>query len=73
MKKKDILVYEVITPIVWFFSIIIWKYFIRQLPILEVINDATRLTLMLYVIFNLLIYFRYNHFLKNIKDKKNNV
>ena len=70
MSRKQILKYEILFPLIWFCALVIWKYFVRHLPFQEVIIDASFLTLLVYFIFNIIVYFRYEAISEKEMDEK---
>ncbi|MCQ9210850.1 hypothetical protein [Granulicatella seriolae] len=60
MSKKQLLYIEVVFPTVWMLSFIIWKTLVRKMVLLEALQDAVNITVMLYLLVNLLLYINYD-------------
>lgn len=59
--KKYFLILEILTPIIWFSSFVVWKIIIRHYTLIQALNEGSILTFMLYIILNLIILFRWKN------------
>lgn len=67
MHKKQLLYIEVLFPLIWIISFLIWKILIRKIFIVEALKDVAAVTVIMYLILNLLLYINYEKIF--LKDK----
>ncbi|MSA97686.1 hypothetical protein GKF99_05725 [Finegoldia sp. BIOML-A2] len=67
MNKKQLLYIEVLFPLIWIISFLIWKILIRKIFIVEALKDGAAVTVIIYLILNLLLYINYEKIF--LKDK----
>lgn len=67
MNKKQLLYIEVLFPLIWIISFLIWKILIRKIFIVEALKDGAAVTVIMYLILNLLLYINYEKIF--LKDK----
>lgn len=65
MNKKQLLYIEVLFPLIWIISFLIWKILIRKIFIVEALKDGAAVTVIIYLILNLLLYINYEKIFKN--------
>lgn len=66
MTRKQFLYYELAAPAVWFLTILMVKG-IRSGDLLSPLQDSANLTLLFYVFFNILLYFKFEKLKENKK------
>lgn len=59
VKKLLYLYIEVLFPIIWIISFVLWKILIRKIFIVEALKDGAAVTAIMYLILNLLLYINY--------------
>ena len=59
--KKFFLIFEILIPIIWFSSFVVWKIIIRNYTLIQALNDGSIITFMFYITLNLIILFRWKN------------
>lgn len=67
MNKKDLLYIEVLFPTIWIISFVIWKMAVREMSMTEALKDGSGVTILIYLIMNLLLYINYDKIFPNDK------
>lgn len=66
MTRTQFLYYELAAPVVWFLSLLTVKG-IRSGDLSSALQDSANLTLLFYVFFNILLYFKFEKLKENKK------
>lgn len=66
MTRKQFLYYELTAPVVWFLSLLTVKG-IRSSDLSSALQDSANLTLLFYLFFNILLYFKFEKLKENKK------
>lgn len=66
MTRKQFLYYELTAPVVWFLSLLTVKG-IRSGDLSSALQDSANLTLLFYLFFNILLYFKFEKLKENKK------
>lgn len=64
MTRKQFLYYELAVPVIWFLSLLAVKG-IQSGDLSSAFQDSANLTLLFYVFFNLLLYFKFDKLKEN--------
>lgn len=64
MTRKQFLYYELAVPVIWFLALLAVKG-IRSGDLSSAFQDSANLTLLFYVFFNLLLYFKFDKLKEN--------
>lgn len=67
MNKNKLLFIEVIFPVIWISSFVLWKVFVRKVLFIDALKDASAVTIIIYLILNILIYINYDKIFSNNK------
>lgn len=67
VKKLLYLYIEVLFPMIWIISFVLWKILIRKIFIVEALKDGAAVTAIMYLILNLLLYINYEKIFLNDK------
>ncbi|RGB74916.1 hypothetical protein [Anaerococcus nagyae] len=67
MNKKKLLYIEVLFPLIWIISYVLWKILIRKMFIVDALKDGAAVMAIMYLILNLLLYTNYEKFFLNDK------
>lgn len=67
VKKLLYLYIEVLFPMIWIISFVLWKILIRKIFIVEALKDGAAVTVIMYLILNLLLYINYEKIFLNDK------
>ena len=59
MKKKTFIILEVVAPLVFLFSWLLWNIAIRSYSFIDAVRMSMEITLLLYVILNIIVAFNY--------------
>ncbi len=59
MKKKTFILLEVIAPLIFLFSWLLWNIAIRNYSFVEASRISVDLTFLLYIILNIIVAFNY--------------
>ena len=62
MNKKELLYIEVLFPLIWIISYVLWKILIRKMFIVDALKDGAAVMAIMYLILNLLLYTNYEKF-----------
>lgn len=62
MNKKKLLYIEVLFPLIWIISYVLWKILIRKMFIVDALKDGAAVMAIMYLILNLLLYTNYEKF-----------
>ncbi|MGO1470794.1 MAG: hypothetical protein ACTHW2_12285 [Tissierella sp.] len=63
MKKKVFVLLEIVIPLVFFLSWMIWNLVVKSYSFKEAFETSTGITFMIIIIFNLLVAFNYKKIL----------
>lgn len=61
MNKKQLLHIEVLFPLIWIISFVLWKILIRKMFIVDALIDGAAITAIMYLIINLLLFINYEN------------
>ncbi|BFL71649.1 hypothetical protein [Anaerococcus nagyae] len=67
MNKKKLLYIEVLFPLIWIISYVLWKILIRKMFIVDALKDGAAVMAIMYLILNLLLYTNYEKIFLNDK------
>lgn len=67
MTRKQFLYYELTVPVIWFLSLLAVKG-IRSGDFPSALQDSANLTLLFYVLFNSILYFKFDKLKENKKS-----
>ena len=67
MNKKKLLYREVLFPLIWIISYVLWKILIRKMFIVDALKDGAAVMAIMYLILNLLLYTNYEKIFLNDK------
>lgn len=67
MNKKKLLYIEVLFPLIWIISYVLWKILIRKMFVVDALKDGAAVMAIMYLILNLLLYTNYKKIFLNDK------